>query len=224
MPALEILLLGPFQVYLEGKLLRSFTFAKVQALFAYLAVESQQAHSRELLVGLLWPDQPEAAARLNLRQTLLRLRQIIPPTYLLATRQTIQFNPHSHYSLDVTTFIQLITTSQKHLHPDLVTCPSCLACLQQAAALYRGDFLADFFLPDNQLFEEWALLKREWLRREALQALFYLADEAEQRGEYDSAYHYAWRQLELDLLREEAHRQLMWALARQGRRSEALAQ
>ena len=43
---------------------------KVRALLFYLVVESECAHSRESLIGLLWPDIPEEAARANLRQAL----------------------------------------------------------------------------------------------------------------------------------------------------------
>jgi predicted ATPase/DNA-binding SARP family transcriptional activator len=224
MPRLEISLLGPFRVHLQGEAVTHFKTAKVQALLAYLAVEADRPHARDALTGLLWPEQPEAAARLNLRQTLHRLRQVIPPAYLLATRPTIQFDPHSDYSLDVTTFTKLMTACQNHLHPNLATCQPCLAQLQQAIALYRSDFLANFFLVDSPAFEEWALLKREWLRREALQALFVLATHFQQQNDYDAAYQYAWRQLELDSLREEAYQQLMLILALSGRRSEALAQ
>ena len=91
-------------------------------------------------------------------------------------------------------------------------------------ALYRGDFLAGFFLDDSPAFEEWLLLKREWLRREMLQALAALAVAHERQGTYAQAQVYAWRQVELDPPREEAHQQLMRVLALSGRRSEALAQ
>jgi DNA-binding SARP family transcriptional activator len=93
--------------------------------------------------------------------------------------------------------------------------------LQQAVDLYRGDFLAGFFLDDSPAFEEWMLLKREWLRREALQALSQVAEHHEQQGRYAQAQVYAWRQVELDPAREEAHQQLMRVLALSDRRSEA---
>jgi len=51
-----------------------------------------------------------------------------------------------------------------------------------------------------------------------------LAAYHEGQGEYDCAYRYAWRQVELDPLREEAHQQLMRVLVFSGQRSEALAQ
>src|SRR5262245_8124948 len=68
------------------------------------------------------------------------------------------------------------------------------------------------------------LLKREWLRREALQALSALTIYQERHGNYAQAQVYAWRQVELDPAREVAHQQLMRVLALSGRRSEALAQ
>lgn len=221
---LEICLLGPFQVHLSDKPINDFASAKVQALLAYLAVEAQYAQPRAKLAGWFWPEQPEPAARLNLRQTLFSLRQVIPPIYLLTTPQTIQFSPDSDYRLDVTRFTELVTGCRRHPHPNIVTCQPCVARLEQAVELYRGDFLADFYIEDSPAFEEWASLKREWLRRELLQALYHLAAHHEQRRDYDQAYQHAWRQVALDPLREEAHQQLMRILASSGRRSEALAQ
>jgi len=92
------------------------------------------------------------------------------------------------------------------------------------AALYRGDFLAQFFLSDSDVFEEWALLQREHLHRQAVGSLSHLAGYYEWRGDYEQARRYVWRQVELEPWREEAHRQLMRLLALGGQRSAALAQ
>ena len=48
-----------------------------RALLAYLAMHAGVACRREVLAGLLWPDQPESEARHNLRQALSRLRTAI---------------------------------------------------------------------------------------------------------------------------------------------------
>jgi len=221
---LQIALLGPLQVQVDGNELTHFSFKKGQALLAYLAVEGDHPHRRETLAGLLWPEQPELAARQSLRQVLLKLRQVIPDQFLLTTPQTVQLNPASNYQLDVRTFTAQISACRHHAHADLSLCEPCLAGLQLAVASYRGDFLAGFFLEDSDVFEEWALLKREWLRREVGQMLFQLGAIYTGRGEYAAAYAYAWRQIELEPLHEEAHQQLMRVLALSGRRSEALAQ
>jgi DNA-binding SARP family transcriptional activator len=224
MPAFRLALLGPLQLYLAGNLVTQFPTAKVQALLAYLAVEAQTPHARDTLIGLFWPDYTPESARQNLRQTLFRLRQVVPPELLLVTNQTVQFNPAGDYRLDVTTFTDLITACHRHAHAEHTACADCSECLQQAVELYRGDFLTGFFLNDSPAFEEWLLLRREWLRREALQALAALAVYHERAGTYAQAQVYAWRQVELDPAREEAHQQLMRVLALSGRRSEALAQ
>ena len=96
--------------------------------------------------------------------------------------------------------------------------------LQQAIELYRGDFLSGFHLSGCQEFEEWHLLKRESLHRQALDALAQLFTYHVGRGDYEQALGYAYRQIELEPWREEAHRWVMRLLAQTGRRSEALAQ
>ncbi|HEU5101638.1 MAG TPA: tetratricopeptide repeat protein, partial [Roseiflexaceae bacterium] len=91
-------------------------------------------------------------------------------------------------------------------------------------ALYRGDFLAQFYLPDSIPFEEWALLKREHLHRLMMQALIQLVNYYERHADYAQTQRFAYCQLELDPWREEAHRQLMRVLVLSGQRSAALAQ
>jgi predicted ATPase/DNA-binding SARP family transcriptional activator len=222
-------LLGSLQVLVANEPITNFESNKARALLAYLAVEAGSAHRRESLIGLLWPDSPEEAARHNLRQTLLALRQAIgdrtaKPPYLLITRDEIQFNTAADYSLDVAAFDAQLATCGRHPHRQLETCSTCAAHLQQAAELYRGKFLQEFFLQDSAPFEEWALVQRERLHQRALEALTHLTAYYEQRADYEAARRYASRQLELDPWREQAHRQLMRALALVGLRSEALIQ
>jgi predicted ATPase/DNA-binding SARP family transcriptional activator len=229
MPRLSLALLGPLQVILDGAPISAFESDKVRALLAYLAVEADRPHRRDALAGLLWSDRPERAAHLNLNQALANLRGAIgdrtaTPSFLSITRETVQFNRASDYELDVEIFTALLAACEQHLHRHPETCTSCVQRLRQAADLYRGSFLAQFFLSDSAAFEEWALLKREWLQRRALRALGCLADYHERRRDYEQAQHYIRRQLELDAWREESHRQLMRVLALSGQRSAALAQ
>ena len=79
MPHLTLSLLGPMQVDLDGQPISGFTYNKARALLAYLAVESDQPHPRDAIVGLLWPEMPDASARTNLRQVLTSLRDTIGP-------------------------------------------------------------------------------------------------------------------------------------------------
>jgi predicted ATPase/DNA-binding SARP family transcriptional activator len=217
------------QVTLDGQTLTGFEYDKVRALLAYLAVEADRPHRREALMGLLWPDLPDASARMNLRQALATLRRAIgdravDSSYLLANRDTVQWNPSSDGSLDVAAFTSLLDETEQHAHRRAEHCRPCAERLQEAVQLYRGSFLAQFSLSDSVLFEEWALLKREWLHHRAVAAMGRLVTYHERRGDYEQAISAARQQLELDSWREEAHRQLMRLLVLNGERSAALAQ
>ena len=229
MPELVLQLLGPFRARLDGRVLTGFESNKVRALLAYLAVEADRPHSRDELIGLLWPDRPDATARANLRQSLANLRIAIgdrtsETPFLSATSDSIQINRIDRWLIDVIQFTQLVAVCKTHMHRRLETCHSCAQRLQQAVELYRGDFLAQFIQGGSEAFEEWALIQRERLHREALEALNHLTQHFEWRGDFAQALQYARRQLELDPWREEAHRQAMRALALTEQCSAALAQ
>ncbi len=93
-----------------------------------------------------------------------------------------------------------------------------------AVALYRGDFLAGFYLDGSPAFEQWALLERERLRTLAIAAYQQLVDQAATAGHLEAAASHAQRLLQLDPWHEPTHRHLMRLLAQAGQRSAALAQ
>lgn len=223
MSCLSIHTLGAFHVILDGEPVTAFESNKVRALLVYLAVETGRPHSRDTLIGFLWPDQPEHAARRNLSQALFNLRQVIgdeqaDPPFLCVTRHTVQFNHGSAHWLDVAEFENQVGQSTGQ--------DASLAAthLRSAAGLYQGEFLAGFFVDDSLPFSEWASLLRERLHHQALDTLYHLAHYHEQRRDYQQARYYAQRQVELEPWREEAHQQLMRLLARTGQRSAALHQ
>jgi predicted ATPase len=84
--------------------------------------------------------------------------------------------------------------------------------------------LADFYLPDSNTFEDWAAEWRNLLRGKALSALEKLTEMHIELGKLDKAESIARQQIEIDDLRESGYRQLMTALAENGRRNEALRQ
>lgn len=229
MALLSLALLGGFHAEQHGQAVTTFESNKVRALLAYLVVEHGRAHQRSALAGLLWPDHPEDLARTNLRHVLRQLRQTLPDPeagapLLLTSQQTIQLNAQAGYTLDAARFGELLAACARCSHRDLAACPACLDRCRQAAALYQGPFLAGVELADSDLFGEWVVVQREQLHRKALDICFALAEAHDARGESEQARQYAARQIELEPWREEAHRQLMRALARLGQRSAALAQ
>jgi DNA-binding SARP family transcriptional activator len=112
---LELSLLGPPRVLVDGEPAPGLGSQKVLALLAYLAVEAGRPHRRSVLAALFWPDHPPAQALSNLRQTLSRLRRAIQdgpqssehaisPSHLVVDARFVQFNGESDSWLDVTVF------------------------------------------------------------------------------------------------------------------------
>jgi len=218
MARLSLSLLGPFEVTLDGVPVTAFDSNKVRALLAYLAVEADRPHPREVLAGLLWPDWPDTSARTNLRNALANLRSAIgdreaAPPHLLITRETIQFNRTSDHRLDVAAFRAAVEDEDVDLER-----------LEEALGLYHGPFLQGFAVEDSAAFEEWTSRAREELERLALSALERLAAGYEERGQIGPAIQAARRQVALAPWQESAHRALMRLLALDGQRSAALAQ
>jgi predicted ATPase/DNA-binding SARP family transcriptional activator len=225
---LDFSLLGRLQI--EHRRLGTITLnnRKAIGLLAYLLVESDQAHGREFLHGLLWPDLPTAAAQNNLRVTWAHLRKALGTSdpgaqpHLIGDRLTLRFNPLSDHELDVTRFRALIEACRLHPHPDSNDCVECAARLTEAFDLVRGEFLDQFSLPNCQQFDEWLLLQRQQFQVQVTAALEQLAAFHERAGQLARAESTVRLLLEYDPLSESAYRQLMRVLARADQRSAAL--
>ncbi len=196
---------------------------KAEALLIYLIVEKNTAHTREKLFATLWPDMPERSARHNLRQALYQLRKA-HANLIISERATVQLNPEASSQIDLQAVEERLDKTQVHYHSDIRACEPCRSNLEQAVRLYRGDFLANFYLDDSSPFEQWAQTHREAVRRRILAAFDTLVDITLLEKEYKQAQKYAARQLEIDELRESAHRGMMISLALGGRRAAALRQ
>jgi ABC-type transport system substrate-binding protein/DNA-binding SARP family transcriptional activator len=225
MARLFLFLLGGFEARLDEIPLSSFRTDKSRALLAYLAVEQAYPHRRQALAGLLWPGYLESSARANLRNALTNLRQVLADDqadipFLLVEGETIQLNRAADTWVDVWEFEAAIRDQQSTTSSQ----QSPISNLKSAISLYRGAFLEGFSLPDSPEFDTWLSIEREALHRQALSALYQLAEGSEQQGQPEEAIRYAHRQLDLEPWLEEAHRQVMRLLAQRGQRASALAQ
>jgi predicted ATPase/DNA-binding SARP family transcriptional activator len=222
--------LGPIQFTHSTSGEIAFANRKALALLAFLAVESDRPHSRETLMGLLWPELPTAAAQNNLRVTWAYLRKHLRDTgnraqpFLIGTRLELQFNPQSDHTLDVTRFLELLAACRTHQHPNRLNCPECSERLARALELVGGKFLEEFSLGDCPAFEEWLFVQRERLHLQVMDLLEELAQAAETAGSYEQATAYTRRQLELDSLHDSAQHRLLRLLAYQGQHNQALSQ
>lgn len=209
---LTLRLLGAPQILHDNQPISDLPAAKSQALLFYLACRGR-AQSRLALAGLFWPDKSDSEARMNLRQALYQLRQIVP--HLLETnRDTIGLVANAPLFVDAVAFE---AEARAGLSQNS-------AQLHAAAERYQGDFLHGFYLEDAPAFEEWMLVERERLRGMALQLFHQLVLLHTQQGDTHAGILYSGRLLALEPLREESHQQMMRLLALDGQMSAALAQ
>ncbi len=166
---LSLTFLGVDRIALNHEPVKGIASNKVRGLLAYLAVESDRPHHRGNLAELFWPEREVGVGRKNLKQAIANLREVLgdresSTPYLIVSRDKIQFNQSNSHQLDVREFIEELETATEHTHLQLGVCDTCQKSLERAVELYQGDFLADFFLPDGQPFEEWAVVRRENLQ------------------------------------------------------------
>ncbi|MEZ4707273.1 MAG: BTAD domain-containing putative transcriptional regulator [Caldilineaceae bacterium] len=226
MQQLIIKLFGSLEIQLNGEAVDGFRSNKARALLAYLAVEANRPVARTRLATLLWGDYPDAQARKSLRNVLANLRQILTPAglaespHLTIDRQTVQLTVDGDScQVDVVRFDECVRNAQA-----VASVTSKNALLAEAAALYRGELLAELSDVDSPDFEEWRVFQQEARHRQFMQALQQLTAAAIDEADYATAHGYAQRQLQLEPWQESAHRQLMHILALQGDRGAALSQ
>ena len=94
--------------------------------------------------------------------------------------------------------------------------------MEQLITLYRGDFMEQSTLTENELFYEWVCNKREIFHRYALILLSRLIEKYAAEGEYEIALHHAHRFIELDPLDESGYHKLIEILTVTGKNTKAI--
>ena len=206
-PTIALNILGPFQLWRGGEPVL-IGAKKNRALLAVLALSPGLSTSRERLAGLLWGDRQDEQARSSLRQSLALLRKDLggaEDAILLSRDDAVGLRPGAVW-IDVLEFQRLGKSAD-------------IIALRQAAALCRGEFLADHGGRDNG-FENWLSFERARLKQESVKVFDRLA--ANETG--PEALFAAQRLVALDPLREASHRRVMEALFALGDRALALRQ
>jgi predicted ATPase/DNA-binding SARP family transcriptional activator len=193
-PTLEIRLLGPFALAVNGRPVPRLRSRAGQWLLALLALRAGQAVERSWLAGTLWPDSDRDQALYNLRRNLTDLRRALGP-------ETGRLRTPSHQSvlLDLEgAFCDVIELERAARRGEGEE-------LRAAASLYRGPLL-------EGCDAEWILAERAALGETYLQVLERLAAASPP----EEAAGYLRRVLAVDAAREPAHQRLLEALAAAG--------
>ena len=209
---LRVTLLGVFEARLgAGRRLR-FPTKKTAALLAYLAGRAGERLPREHLATVFWGDAEERRARQSLRHALSALRKVLADgtrSALIIDRDCVSVDP-ALVEIDVVT----LERAARERRPEDLT---------RAAMLCQRDLLEGFDV-GGTLFDEWVTVKRERIRRTALEVLTLSLEHRLRTGAEQAVIDAATRMLTIDPLDEAAHRALMRLFSRRGQRPRALRQ
>ena len=180
--------------------------AKRAAVLAYLAAATPRGlHRRDKLLALFWPELDQARARAALNQAVYVLRAILGDDALV---------PHGDGAVGLTDVVWC----------DAAAFEAALDAGRPAAAmaLYRGDLLDGFFIPDAPEFERWLDGERARLRQRACEGAWALAEAKAAEGDVLQAERWASRAGELAPADEAVIRRLMSFLHGLGDRAAAI--
>lgn len=204
----EIAVLGGFSVSVEGAGV-PISAQKSRALLAWLACHAGQPQPRDRLAALLWADRSLANAKTSLRQAVAGLRKSLPEGTLIAKGDDLALDT-ARVASDINRFKRWREAGS-------------LDELRTTLAHYTGELL-DGFNARSDVFEEWLMLEREALRRDALAGLDTLLGQEEEAGNAAEAIAAGGRMVALDPLQEAMHRRLMALYAKQGQLGSARRQ
>jgi DNA-binding SARP family transcriptional activator/tetratricopeptide (TPR) repeat protein len=169
----------------------TMTRRKSRALLYYLAAHSTPL-TRDHLLAFFWPDHERPTAQQNLRATLYGLRKILG-SLLLVDEDTLALSANTW--IDSRNFEAQLSIPTPDLHP-----------LKETLALYQGDFLSGFTLPDLPEFDDWAMVERERYRRLAVSGLIRLSYLYEAQQDFRAGLETLDQALAFDPLQEDLQR------------------
>jgi DNA-binding SARP family transcriptional activator len=216
-PNVRVYTLGTFRVLVGEQAVEDSAWRRKTArqLFKVLLTRPGRRMTRDEVVELFWPESDAEAAATNLRSTLYAMRHALqtskdadPPDVIFGDHTSVWLGPEAELWMDAIAFERKVADAWRSPDP--------LPLLEEASALYAGDYLPD------DVFEDWASDRREALKRTWTELQFGLAQALETRSDVTAAIQPLERLLRADQCDERAAQELMQLLARHGRRSEAL--
>ncbi|HEX5819761.1 MAG TPA: BTAD domain-containing putative transcriptional regulator, partial [Gemmatimonadales bacterium] len=177
------------------------------AVLAYLVTASPRGfHSRDTLLGLFWPDLDQERARNAMRQALHFLRRSVGDE-VVASRGDREIGVAAGtISCDAVAFDEALAAGR----------------LEEAAGLYRGDFLPGLYVEEAPEAERWLEAERARRKEGVLEALRTLVAQEEEGGELRAAVLWARRAVAIAPTDDGAVRRLMTVLDRAGEPAAAL--
>jgi predicted ATPase/DNA-binding SARP family transcriptional activator len=213
--ALRIFALGPARVEKEGRPLDSPDWIQKPRELLYYLLSHPDGRTKEQIGLVLWPEASSSQLRSSFHDTLYRLRRALgAKDWVSFQKGRYAFGRSLEYSYDVEAFEENVSEARRLRieGPD-----QAIRHLQEAADLYRGDYLEDLAVEG-----EWAFALQEELRRSYQEALLLLGGLLGAQNRHAEAAEAYRKAIAHDRFLEEAHRGLMRSQATMGERGRAL--
>ena len=183
-------------------------------LWAFLVLHRQQAHSRDRLATLFWPELGADRARRTLNNVVWRLRTALGQAgdRLVVTPETLQAVLRSADWLDVTAFAERTQALRAPLAGEALT--QAMGQTEAALPLYRGDLLDGFE-------DEWCWPLRTQWQECYRQTLERLAEACLQQQAWERALALAQQLLTADPDRQSGYQYAIESAVRLGRQHDA---
>lgn len=219
-PPVRIHTLGAFWVERHGREVTpaEWRSRKARDLLKLLVCRRGRPVPREMLVDVLWAEEPAHEVSRRLSVTLSTLRAVLDPEkhfdpdWFVVANRSAAWVRTDHLSIDVETFMATAAAGGASLGEDPAEATSLLTAAEEA---YTGDFL------EEDPYEDWSAALREDARHTYIGVVRSLAQLASWEGDHDRAGRYLLRLLACDPYDERAHLALVRALADAGRHGDA---
>lgn len=219
---LRLYCFGPLEVYRGNEYISLRRTGKGIAILKFLALRPRQPVQRDLLLEAIWPGAEPSIARNRLKVAMHHLRQAFVTKgcdpqcegCVIFRDGCYLFNPELDVWTDTGAFEGALQSALRLERSGNLM--QAIPLYLQAESLYRGDLL------EEDLYEEWTLLRREELKDAYLTTLDKLSRHWLSIGKEEDAIEGWKRILAKDPWREDIYRRLMAFNARRGQRGLAL--
>ena len=223
-PAVQVRLLGAFELSIDGRPVDRWRSRKARQLLAYLALTPGRPTARETLIETFWPDSDPARGANNLSIAVHHVRSRLGETLgdgdgsrgLLVEQGLYRLDGGLMWRVDAVAFRESVARAKSEFAAGRES--EGVACLEAALAEYGGDFL------ESDLTEEWTSEPRLALGNLYEWAIGRLIEHATANGDWSRVLQLGQALVLRDLFDEAAHRWVVRAHAMLGNRAQAMRQ
>ena len=209
----EVKMFGDFQMIHENGILNeeSIHSDKLVKLLAYLLIHKERSLSVQELSENLWHENETDNPAGKVKNLIYRLRRLLNTVigkeeFIMSERGAYRWNPMILVQTDLELFKQMCTKAKKEENIELVK-----KQYEEASRLYQGEFLGRY------ANESWMIPLSTYYHSMFLSAVKNLAHIYEEQENYEQVEQLCNNALNYDLLDEQIHCSLIYALMKQNK-------